>query len=267
MPGAKYVAYADMGNGEYSQLSWTETALWGDTDGTGVCDVTDILCVAGDGFSGQYTPECALEDADIAPCIPDGLVELSDVIFALKAYAQENYFGYCYPRPCGEPLLGGEGSMGGGFFPPPQFDNMITFTATPASIPAGQAVTVRAFLFGPPDLRGYQVGVDAAGGTSGTLTLSSLSVETARTDFVFYELDSVTPTNLAERRLAGALYTGGVEVGETTLYLGRFVFTASPDALGTFTFTARVTDTKLVDSADQQLEWESIPKNIAVTAP
>ena len=77
----------------------------------------------------------------------------------------------------------------------------------------------------------------------------------------------VTPTNLDARRLAGALYEGGVEMTESNLYLGRFVFTASANAVGTFTIAARVSDTKLFDSADQPLTWSSIPKNVVVTAP
>jgi len=58
--------------------------VYGDLDGTGVIDLSDILCVL-DGFGGVYD-HCPAERADIAPCERDGVIDLSDILAVLDAF-------------------------------------------------------------------------------------------------------------------------------------------------------------------------------------
>ena len=88
-----------------------------------------------------------------------------------------------------------------------------------------------------------------------------------RQNYVFSGLSNVPALDESGVRLAGALYSGGVNV-DTDKYLGTFTFRASVDASGTFTVDFRTTETLLRDSNMGWITWESAGLvNIVVQTP
>jgi hypothetical protein len=233
---------------------------WADATNDGIVEIGDVLCILAVYADRDFTEgNCSFYSANIAPCDIDDMVEMSDLLAVLAAYS--NPANPC-PPPCGSSAMGGEegfafdggeslGGFGGGF----TFNSVWVSAAAPTTIPPGGTVAVRAFVYGPEDLRGYQVGLQVSGGTAGSLTVESLNVETARNDFVYYEMDPVVATNLSDARLAAAPFEGSAYVGEENMYLGRFILRASNDAAGTFTVQVRASDTTLRNSDNEALDY------------
>ena len=117
---------------------------------------------------------------------------------------------------------------------------------------------MKAFIGAASDLRGYQLALEVTGGTSGTLTLESLSIDINDDDYVFD--DPPSTVHIAEDeisgRLAAGLQSGGMSV-EPDKYLGTFKLRASNDADGTFTIDLRPADTFLRNSNIQPIPWQS----------
>jgi hypothetical protein len=231
----------------------------------GNVDVSDVLCEI-DAFSGIFTA-CTREGTDLTPCVPDGNHDLGEVLAVLDAFAGLPYpcddpcdGGAGAPEGAGEGPMGpegegGEGPMGGGG----STNYVIALLPASGTVSPGGTVSIHAFVEGPLDLRGYEVAVDVTGGSSGSLTVETLNVDTQRLDFVLFgqSPDPLTPTNLAERRLAGALWSGGVIVGPVQKYAGTFTFKASRNAAGTFQIALRTPNCSLRDSNSQTLSWSA----------
>jgi len=141
--------------------------------------------------------------------------------------------------------------------PPPSMPTAINLVADPGTIAPGGSATVESFVVDASDLGAYQVALGVTGGTTGTLDLEVLAVDTMRGDYVFTALSSVTATDQDGVRLGGALYSGGVNVG-VQKYLGTFTFRASSDASGTFTVDFRAAETLLRDSNRGTITWQSL---------
>ena len=69
-------------------LTQIDKRLLGNFPGLIHVDLMDILCVL-DGFAGDFT-NCSLESVDLAPCKPDGIVDLGDILAALNAFEGNN---------------------------------------------------------------------------------------------------------------------------------------------------------------------------------
>ena len=103
------------------------------------------------------------------------------------------------------------------------------------------------------DLAGYEVGVDASGGTSGTLTVEDIYIDDQRPDYVFSGLSPYNAFDVAGARFMSALDEGGVD-SSVEVYLGTFVFRASQDASGAFTVSLRPDEgTIAVDSLSDEI--------------
>ncbi len=71
---------------------WCELSptAYGDVNHDEQIDIFDILCVL-DGFQGDFSSVCRLQDVDIAgeagaECVPDGRVDLFDIFSVLDAF-------------------------------------------------------------------------------------------------------------------------------------------------------------------------------------
>ncbi|MDO8629602.1 MAG: hypothetical protein Q7R41_03855 [Phycisphaerales bacterium] len=82
-------------------------------------------------------------------------------------------------------------------------------------------------------LRTYQVKLTTAGGDRGSLTLSDVRIDDARSDYVFFGKEAIKATDQGGSRLGGTLFDGTVDA-TAAKYLGTWVFHASADAAGTF---------------------------------
>jgi hypothetical protein len=276
IPCTTYRIQAETCYGSLTLEEFVTTWAWGDLNGDGIVDVSDVLLVLDAFAAPSGTP---LYHADLLPCLPgpDGMVDVGDILAVLGAFA-----GNPFPcaNPCGtsnacgsgmapeggagapgggEGMMGpggegGEGPMGGG-----GSENVIVLAPPSSTVSQGGTVSIEVLIEGPLDLRAYEAAVDISGGSAGSLTLTSLTVNPARPDFVFYGADpaALTPANLAERRLAGALWSGGVSVAAAPKYAGTFTFQASKNAAGTFQITLRTANCSLRDSGSQTLPWSA----------
>lgn len=93
-PASHYQVRAECGTVTSNTVS-AVTTEWGELNGIPPVDVGDVLCML-EGYAGVFT-SCPFAAVDIAPCDPDGIVELSDVTAILGAYSGGNM--PC-PPPC-----------------------------------------------------------------------------------------------------------------------------------------------------------------------
>jgi hypothetical protein len=103
-------------------------------------------------------------------------------------------------------------------------------------VPAGQAngeYVFDVFLQNVPELRTYQVKLQATGGTAGSLTMTDVRIDESRPDYVFTGNEAVKAADLGGSRLGGTLFNGTVAVAAPK-YVGTWRFRASSDAAGTF---------------------------------
>jgi len=210
---------------------------YGDVDHNSVVNIFDLFCVL-NGFSQTFA-DCPFSDVDIQPCTGNSVINIFDVFAILNAF---NAIDPC----CGG---GGGGSAPGGGFPGSFATFTVTLSAVPSSGAAGDLFDVDVFGSDFADLRGYEVGLTASGGTTGGLTLENIVVDTLRSDYVFAGLMSpFQSVDTSTVRMLNAL-AEDVAASQTVKYLATFKFRASADASGTFTVSARPDpDTLAVDS-------------------
>jgi len=250
-----------------------EKHMYGDINYNGAINVFDLFCIL-DGFEGDFSI-CSFDQDDIhgscgpglSDCCPNGVINIFDLQAVLDVIAGTDpccsgaccineqceammkeetciqqggeYQGdrldcgevSCSPMPLGP--LGPMGTMEA-MVPEAIATIDITLAAAATSGGPGDLFTVDVFGSGFTALSGYELSVGAAGGSSGTLTLEELGVDTQRGDFVFAGQIPFTALDLAAPRILCVLLSGSVTV-TTPVYLGTFVFRASPDADGTFT--------------------------------
>jgi len=107
--------------------------------------------------------------------------------------------------------------------------NGLDYAAAP-----GSTVSIEVFAENYVDLRGYELVVQITGGTAGTLTLSNLYVDQAKTNFAFFGQPTTVGGNLADARAIAALNTGGA-TSTLPKYVATIQAVLSSDAAGTFT--------------------------------
>jgi hypothetical protein len=101
-PSTTYQVYTDCSNvvpGLFSVPTTVTTWRWGDVDNSGSVTLVDFSIVsdAADGFFGSFT----VENLDLMPCHPDGVVDQQDVAAVQSALGQGTY-------PCPDPCVNGE---------------------------------------------------------------------------------------------------------------------------------------------------------------
>lgn len=92
-PDTRYRAQADCAWGISAEIQIT-TWPWGGSEPTGIVDVTDVLCTLS-AYAGEYDL-CSFEAANLLPCVPDSVIDVTEVLAVLDAYAGE-------PFPCEAP--------------------------------------------------------------------------------------------------------------------------------------------------------------------
>lgn len=105
-----------------------------------------------------------------------------------------------------------------------------------SSLSAGESVEIEVFIENVTDLRLYEIVVEVAGGSSGSLDLTSLEIHETRGDFVFERFSSlVCLTDSDNKRITCSPLSGGcVTVTTPPAYLGTYTFTPSPNMSGSF---------------------------------
>ncbi|MCK4659006.1 MAG: hypothetical protein KAV82_05740 [Phycisphaerae bacterium] len=282
IPDTTYEVRAEWPQGGLTDAASARTWLWADVNNSGgPVDEDDIECLL-EGFAGDFNT-CGLFADDLVGDVNDDLmgaitnaaVDLDDLMAGLDAF---DGAGYPYPGPCGarhgqlaagptafvqdlEPAeaavysdipADGQTKRDGGM------NVVIIVVPGSAVIQPGDLLKADVYISGVVDLRGYQLALDASGGTQGELTLESTSIDTERMDYVFAGLQDVHATYLARHRMASALMQGGID-SPSPEYLGTYSFRAAPDAEGAFLLQVRDdADTFLRDSARQAITIEQM---------
>ncbi len=227
--------------------------IYGDVNCSGNINLFDLFCVL-DGFSGVFE-NCTFSNVDIMscpqecvdPCVPDGKINLFDLFAVLDTFNGVD--------PCCSPAPLGFFASGLAVGPPPGGPATIgmTMSAVPASGSAGDLFDVEVFGGEFANLRGYEIGLSASGGTTGSLTLEDIVVDELRSDYVFAGLGPFQSFDTSTVRMLNAL-DGDAVASLTAKYLATFKFRASADASGTFTVSARPDpDTFAVDSSSTKM--------------
>jgi hypothetical protein len=151
-------------------------------------------------------------------CQPDGFCDGNDAFLALNAFADATI--------C---TCGGEG-------PAPVVVGELAFRLVPSLRAAspGDEVAVRVYsIGGVPDLRGFQMHLGTAGGTSGFLELVDIVIDKTE-DSVFAGQHPWEAFNLDRNQAVAGLDGPGVAVSGAPLW-ATFIYKVSPDASGVFT--------------------------------
>ena len=233
VPATAYTVQAESSPGVAVGSASATTWAWGDaTNGSGV-NLFDILCVL-DGTVGVFT-DCALQAVDLAPAVPDGVIDAADAAAATSAFS-----GSAYPD-----LDACDGS--GGFAA-----GAIERTAGPvlhllprtSTLQAGEIVSVDVFVAGIPELSSYSVSLTATGDSGRPLTPEAVHIDHQRGDYVFHGATSYPALDVVARRLGSALPAGTADATGAR-YLGTFLFRAGPGTAGRSGLTVDVATTAL----------------------
>lgn len=121
------------------------------------------------------------------------------------------------------------------------------------------------FIQGVQDMRSYQVGLVVDGGAGGELVREEVSIDEARPDFVFSQLDYLAPADQVGGRAAGVLRDGAVDRTEPG-YLATFAFRATPDASGTFQVAIETSSKSLLaDAQNSPMDFQaSAPATVTI---
>ena len=110
------------------------------------------------------------------------------------------------------------------------------FSMVPSKVLIDQdeTITVDVFLDAADYLGAWQVTIEVTGGDTGSLDLDDLDIDTGRTDYVFYGLNSIEVVYVPGGEMAAAMLDMNCPDITEPGYLGTATFTASSDATGVF---------------------------------
>ena len=121
----------------------------------------------------------------------------------------------------------------------------VSVKALQGNVQPGGTVTVEAYVSGALNVSAYQIQLGASGGTKGTLTIESMSVDKQRQDFAFYQAGSeMLDVQDKNSQWVGLVRTSGASNVVKPAYVATFTFRASADAAGNFKINVRSDSTE-----------------------
>jgi len=223
---------------------------YGDVDFNQTVNLFDLFCVL-DGFGGVFGGDangnCTFDRLDIEPCGGNNSLNLFDLFAILDSFSGID--PCCSPSPS-QPLSDRPGLAVDRLLDIPEVT--IKLVASQRSVRAGDTVTVDVFASAVTELRGYQIALEAVGGSRGSLESETLAIDDSRGDYVFAQMESVQASDPAGVRIVGALMADSATTRGDT-YLGSFTYRIPSGAHGTFAVDIRPEETMLVDTAGRQL--------------
>jgi len=257
-----YSVYTRCGPGSpETLLDVAATWILGDVDGNLVVDVDDIICAL-DGFAGCY--RCSFRALDICPLEwqpfngNQRVIDVDDLLAVLNGFSG-------LPLEC--PPVGGllPSSAGESFEPalsarrsaePAQAS--LRLSSSSLSYSSGSTMDVEVYVRDAPELRCYQIALDAWDVQGNTMDLQDVAIHTSRPDFAFGELDLHWRADVRNKRMVACLPVDAVNATQE-VYLTTFTFAANP-AQEPFTVRVRGADTHLRTSNGVPVDYE-IPAN------
>jgi len=128
-------------------------------------------------------------------------------------------------------------------------------------VPAGQVngeYVFDVYVQNVPDLRTYQVKLEATGGTAGALNMTDVRIDETRKDFVFVEEEAIKAADFGGSRLGGTLFSTGSIAVDAPKYVGTWKFRPTADAAGTFKINILTTGESFIANAQNQ----NLPINV-----
>lgn len=107
------------------------------------------------------------------------------------------------------------------------------FTVVPGGQVNGEYV-FEVYIKNVPELRTYQVKLEATGGTAGALNMTDVRIDKSRPDYVFSGSEAVDAADHSGSRLGGTLLTSSPVAVEGSKYVGTWKFRPTSDATGSF---------------------------------
>lgn len=140
-----------------------------------------------------------------------------------------------------------------------------------SAVQPGGIITVEAYVSGAMNVSAYQVQLEASGGTKGTLTVESMTVDKQRQDFAFYQANSeMLDVQDKNAKWVGLVRTSGASDMVKPSYVATFTFRASADAAGSFKINVRSDSTEtfiLAQDGVQIPHKASVAVEVNVGAP
>jgi hypothetical protein len=228
VPATAYTVQAESSPGVAVGSASATTWAWGDaTNGSGI-NLFDILCVL-DGTGGVFA-DCALPAVDLAPAVPDGVIDSADADAVASAFS-----GATYPD-----LDACDGLPGfAARTEPERTGPALLLVPRTSTLRSGEIVSVDLFVAGVPALTSYSVAVTATGDTGRPLTPEAVHVDLGRGDYVFHGATSYPVLDRPARRLGSAVPAGAADA-TAARYLGTFLFRAGPGTAGRSALTVDV---------------------------
>jgi hypothetical protein len=248
VPGTTYIVQTDcrfQGSGFLSAVARATTWVWGDVNHDGAVYFDDITLVL-DGAQGIFHEGTSLENMDLAPCVPDGVIDSQDIASIQAAYGGA---GFPCPVPC-EPCV----SPG----PAPQPDsNGPTKNRYMSFVPghAGERTALRLrFVDLPPPFDSYHGGTMWLGSPHDISDMAGLS-------------DATPPTFKGAKLQCEPLYMDWSSVGVLHMYGAAVV----PDAVYELQAINELCDTREENAYTDALTlttsvWGDLVGNCSVTS-
>ncbi|MHC4696635.1 MAG: S8 family serine peptidase [Planctomycetota bacterium] len=119
-------------------------------------------------------------------------------------------------------------------------DDPATFTLVPSDdiIGLGESVDVDVFVDSVDDLGAFELAMEVTGGTSGELTLTAITVDSQRQDYVFEGQTAYEARNMTKATLSNSLESGSVQV-QGSGYLATYTYQPTSGASGVFTIAVK----------------------------
>jgi hypothetical protein len=253
VPSTAYTVQAEVTAGTPIGSGVATTWAWGNANNVDDVNVFDIVCAL-DGFQGTF-----------ANCTPFGVdqtsgavthpvtIDLGDVLAILDAFSGTAYSD-------GTPCASSFAAQAGKTSVRTATDPSGQLTLVPSATTISSFGTVRIDVYGDrlEDVRGYQVAVEATGGSAGALVPVEAAVDTARDDRLFSGQTSFPVSDSRGSRIGGALWHGA-ETTALRVYLGSFDFRADALAAGTFRVGFRKPETLLWGSSTVPVPPDTSP--------
>jgi len=247
VPSTAYTVQAEVTPGTPIATGGATTGVWGNANGLDDVNVFDIVCVL-DGYQGIFT-QCTPrgDDQSSGALAHPAAIDLFDIVAVLDAFSGASY-------PDATPCSGAFAELAATAKAAPAkgavSDARVWLVPSATTVAPGGVVRLDVFADGLADVRGYQVAVEAGGGSAGTLVPGAVTISSYRDDYLFAGWAVSAVTDSTGVRLAGAVRGGGANPAGA-VYLGSFEYRASGDAAGRFRVGLRPSETLFLDSSNE----------------
>ncbi len=230
--------------GQISGNSWTSPNL--------IVNGNDIIAIV-QGF--QLRPSAPqLARTDLGGQLPDGLINASDILLVVFAFAGKDY-PFAAPACC---------SGACNFIDPNAPFVASLSTASLVSLPTLNLSTSQAIIQPNESLKidvrldsataqsliGYELSLDVSGGDVGQLAFESITVDTLNASYALASHSTIKAVELIGNRIANLISDGLPANAPASAYLATFTLRASADAHGVFTISLPLSGRAFIIGSD-----------------